>query len=45
MKFVITLGAFSVVALAIWLCADALEQSRDISLPTTLIAVKDFSDH
>jgi hypothetical protein len=45
MKFVITLGAFSVAALAIWLCVDALEQSRDISLPTTFTAVKDLADH
>jgi hypothetical protein len=45
MKFAITLGAFSVVALAIWLCIAAIEQSRDISLPATLTAVKDLADH
>ncbi|SIO72661.1 hypothetical protein SAMN05444172_9135 [Burkholderia sp. GAS332] len=45
MKFVITLGAFSVVALAIWLCVDAFAQSRDISLPATFTAVRDLTDH
>jgi hypothetical protein len=45
MKFVITFGALSVIAMAIWLFVSALEQSDSISLPATLGAVKDFVDH
>jgi len=45
MKFMIIFGALSVITLAIWFSVDALEQSRDISLPTTLTAVKDLVDH
>jgi hypothetical protein len=45
MKFMITFGALSVITLAIWFSVDALEQSRSISLPTTLTAVKDLVDH
>jgi hypothetical protein len=45
MKFVITFGAFSVIAVAVLLFVSALEQSGSISLPTTLSAVKDLVDH
>jgi hypothetical protein len=45
MKFMIIVGALSVITLAIWFSVDAPEQSRNISIPTTLIAVKDLVDH
>jgi hypothetical protein len=45
MKFMITFGMLSVITLAIWFSVDALEQSRNISLPATLITVKDLVDH
>jgi hypothetical protein len=45
MKFIFTLGKCSVIAFAIWLCVDAIEQSRDISFPATLTSVKDLVDH
>jgi hypothetical protein len=45
MKAVITFSAFSVIAMSIWLLADALGQSDKISLPTTLSAVRDFVQH
>jgi hypothetical protein len=45
MKIIFTLSTCSVIALAIWLCVDAIEQSRDISFPATLTSVKDLADH
>jgi hypothetical protein len=45
MKLVITLGAFCVIAMTAWLFAKSLDQSGNISFPTTLTAVKDFVGH
>jgi hypothetical protein len=44
MKIAIIFGALGVIAMTIWLSVDALEQSGNISLPTTLTAVKDLVD-
>jgi hypothetical protein len=44
MKFVTTFGTLGVAALAIWLFLQAIEFSREVSLPVTLTAVKDLVD-
>jgi hypothetical protein len=44
MNLIISLGALSVIAATIWLSADALGQSGNISFPATLVAAKDFVD-
>jgi hypothetical protein len=44
MKFVTTFGALGIMALAVWLFVQALEQSSAVSLPLTLTAVKDLVD-
>jgi len=44
MKIAIIFGALGVFAITIWLSVDALEQSSNISFPTTLTAVKDLVD-
>jgi len=45
MKLIITLRAFGVIAMTAWLFARSLDQSGNISFPTTLSAVKDFVGH
>jgi hypothetical protein len=45
MKSIITFGALSVIAATICLFANALEQSGNLSLFTTLSAVRDLVEH
>ncbi|RKE39430.1 hypothetical protein B0G76_5867 [Paraburkholderia sp. BL23I1N1] len=42
MKVIVAFGAIGVIALAVWLPAEALDQSNNITVPATLTAVRDL---